>query len=487
MFDTLKENQLSAMLQHHYMPCSGGFFWVLPFVCFLRGFEFNDPYQILFKLQTETIMMTIVTITFLIVVSWIEQLGTSQSALVLFDVGSMFTFTFWYTESYFPLQLTWKRLEESKRSGAINIKMIDVLANPQLLQLFEDHLIKEWAIENLEFYKSVVLFRIIANREYKRLMDLGKKDKDGTIFSENVETIFGSVATNALQIYEKHIAHDAPQEVNLPNSASRPIHDLFQDPLISRVRLLGLGHAMSHRPSSVANFSLVPKEAEDNKENQPRKDSLAFKPTTPIRLDDTGTPELSQTRAVSGTRDIEKGERFLDSSASLAPSKARGGVDISLASLGESSKPTIQTESKPMLPGMVARRRSSSRTRSERPAYLVDIKAEYGVSDVKVETPTRKRKESFVYRRRSNRNFCKNIQGAKDVHVELKGLIADIEVTENSVEDTLEKAMLSKLRQLMRVFDDAETDVYNLLKTDSFRRFRAMPKFQAILRMQNSL
>jgi len=45
-------------------------------------------------------------------------------------------------------------------SDTLKYSLIDTLANPTLLELFEDHLIEEWSPENIEFYKDVILFEL---------------------------------------------------------------------------------------------------------------------------------------------------------------------------------------------------------------------------------------------------------------------------------------------------------------------------------------
>ena len=139
-------------------------------------------------------------------------------------------FPTWYCESYFSLRLTWTQIMECQNS-ADGPSLENIITTPLLLDLFETHLLKEWSIENIEFFKDAVLYEIFvikAHDKSKKLISEGRQQSASNVSSSSASVTFGpgmvkksvkqeliSVRKQAWKIYSLHIIDGAWKQVNL--------------------------------------------------------------------------------------------------------------------------------------------------------------------------------------------------------------------------------------------------------------------------------
>jgi len=141
------------------------YLWAVPFMYFLKILEVHDPFQVIKKVMVHTISLTGVLVAiYSIQFAGEKSLGTSHQQLLIFDIFWIFMMSLWFTESYFPLAATLRNKSGTKNGAENTHSLMLTLANPDLLQMFEEHLISEWSIENLQFFKSSVLYKIRAEK-----------------------------------------------------------------------------------------------------------------------------------------------------------------------------------------------------------------------------------------------------------------------------------------------------------------------------------
>jgi len=154
---------------------------------------------------------------------------TAQSALLSFDLWWLLKMTFWYSESYVPLGLTVKYLEDMEAiQEDIQYGLANTLTNPLLLQQFEEQLLSEWAIENILFFKSVVIYQLNAEKEIMNLQFSKPQNKsNGSSLEQRAHRVSKKLLQKAMDIYDQYLRNDAIQKVNLPADLLEPINVFF--------------------------------------------------------------------------------------------------------------------------------------------------------------------------------------------------------------------------------------------------------------------
>ncbi|GAB5363796.1 hypothetical protein AAMO2058_000914000 [Amorphochlora amoebiformis] len=211
----------------------GWYLWVVPYMIFLRKFEYSDPFCVIWKLKVQTIATTVAAILLLITI----QLDTSVTliALLAVDIFWMLKMIFWWTESYIPVKLTRKKLKEGSR-GTSSLKLSDTLASPRLIQMFEDHLLEEWAIENLEFYKEAVLYGMKCHTMLKQLSKFLRSAAHNGAKQQKIRLNIEKCTRKAIPLYERFINDGASLQINIPAKMANKIHEIFDLPEIDGIR-----------------------------------------------------------------------------------------------------------------------------------------------------------------------------------------------------------------------------------------------------------
>eukprot|EP00465_Bigelowiella_longifila_P002737 CAMPEP_0185255622 /NCGR_PEP_ID=MMETSP1359-20130426/4693_1 /TAXON_ID=552665 /ORGANISM="Bigelowiella longifila, Strain CCMP242" /LENGTH=408 /DNA_ID=CAMNT_0027839705 /DNA_START=391 /DNA_END=1617 /DNA_ORIENTATION=+ len=135
------------------------FIFMLPYLYFLHKIIVVDPYLIYRRLSIVTFTILLAAIAFMILVSLNSTMSELELSLTLQKVFGVFQIALWFAESKIPLYLTQKKLAITKNS-AVESNLIDTLVDPDMLEKFENFLIREWSAESLDFLMEVILLRI---------------------------------------------------------------------------------------------------------------------------------------------------------------------------------------------------------------------------------------------------------------------------------------------------------------------------------------
>jgi len=99
--------------------------------------------------------------------------------------------------------------EDEDADQRLKPDLVRVLAHEESLQLFKNHLIKEWSVENLLFYQDVTAIQILRR----------ERGAERTLIKIR-------------ELYEKYISSEAPFEVNLSGPIAQPIHKFFREEVV---------------------------------------------------------------------------------------------------------------------------------------------------------------------------------------------------------------------------------------------------------------
>lgn len=102
-------------------------------------------------------------------------------------------------------------------------KLRAVLASSDTLRAFMRHLLHEWSIENLLFFKAVVVFELSRTREAKRT-----SASSGVSAAKDSQKRLREVQVKAFRIYNTFVRPDAPQQVNLSSDVATPLCRFFE-------------------------------------------------------------------------------------------------------------------------------------------------------------------------------------------------------------------------------------------------------------------
>ncbi|GAB5362611.1 hypothetical protein AAMO2058_000812600 [Amorphochlora amoebiformis] len=230
--------------------------WVIPFACIASKIIQTDPYQVLHKLKIQTFGITVAFAIFLPLSFTMDRdLGTAHAGLLSYELYAFFWASVWYSESYLPLRLTLQKIRENNELSQRKMKydIVDVLADPDLLYAFESHLIKEWAVENLEFYKCITLFDLHLATQIKKIEAVYKKGpKKEKEFASLVGMVFKVESARAMRIYHNYIMDGAHSQVNLPAKTVKPIHSFFREEIFEPYRP---EHSVSSHVSGISTMT----------------------------------------------------------------------------------------------------------------------------------------------------------------------------------------------------------------------------------------
>eukprot|EP00468_Gymnochlora_sp_CCMP2014_P001866 CAMPEP_0167741584 /NCGR_PEP_ID=MMETSP0110_2-20121227/938_1 /TAXON_ID=629695 /ORGANISM="Gymnochlora sp., Strain CCMP2014" /LENGTH=381 /DNA_ID=CAMNT_0007625653 /DNA_START=783 /DNA_END=1928 /DNA_ORIENTATION=+ len=363
--------------------------------------------------------------------------GTTHFALnnYLFWMG--LAWTYWYTDSYLPFKETRKKLN----NPPTDIKLVEAMVSPQILMAFEDHLLEEWSIENLEFYRRTLIFRVRATEVLRKIAtkytdlklgeddakseDSKKRDKESLRkeFIRQINANFDRLTREALKLYFQYVRSEAPNQVNIKAKNRVKVTEFFSQEILENAR-----HAMSMASTaySQSEASSVGSRGSVNgvTTGAASRAGLLIKGPNNKRgsLATTGTGnELKLTQSLKSTR-----SPTADHGASFGGEDKKRDIE---ASMGYED------------------------TRSGNPIELQPL------------SPRSKSNKRFL---RMNR-FCKNLRRA--AKIELKEGSTKMIESISSFADLELSSKLTAMVQMRNIFDDAQAEVFRLMETDSFRRF----------------
>ncbi|GAB5367874.1 hypothetical protein AAMO2058_001269400 [Amorphochlora amoebiformis] len=204
------------------------FVWISLYVFYCgRGFfdSKEDPYRTLYKLKIQSSSLLISTVFAIPITLFGESvLGTSHWGLLFFNLVAI-TIMMLKTTQDSPIE-----------NG--NYGLLHILATPALLELFEDHLLQEWSPENIEFYKTVVLFELQLEEILKRLKEMRKHYESDSISPMDItirmNKAIEKIESSACEIYTSFISEEATYQVNIPSRIKLKIDVFFQHKRFSR-------------------------------------------------------------------------------------------------------------------------------------------------------------------------------------------------------------------------------------------------------------
>ncbi|GAB5356734.1 hypothetical protein AAMO2058_000314400 [Amorphochlora amoebiformis] len=245
---------------HGHTAGAGSVVWylyTLPFVLYIRRLHINDPFRIVYRHQILTTVGTVGLVVFYLIVTFgifDNYITRSDKGFFVADCAGILFIALWYTESYQPLRLTQRRLKEIDSGAKIEHRMVETLADPHMLQLFEDHLMQEWSSENLTFFKKVVIYRARVERALRNISNSLRRSNieqdsklisrggggggagGGTPLADKINLLARKLGLQALSICREHVGQSARDQVNLPSEVVKDIHALFNSsPLFTEI------------------------------------------------------------------------------------------------------------------------------------------------------------------------------------------------------------------------------------------------------------
>eukprot|EP00468_Gymnochlora_sp_CCMP2014_P003014 CAMPEP_0167757384 /NCGR_PEP_ID=MMETSP0110_2-20121227/9893_1 /TAXON_ID=629695 /ORGANISM="Gymnochlora sp., Strain CCMP2014" /LENGTH=428 /DNA_ID=CAMNT_0007643563 /DNA_START=814 /DNA_END=2100 /DNA_ORIENTATION=+ len=398
---------------------------------------------------------------------------------------SMNTICFWYTEAYVPLRDTKLRIETAKAEGGTELRLAlhETLANPDLLQRFEQHCAEEWATENLEFYKQVVLFEVACVSAKKHVEQCDADERE-----EAYEECISSLSRKACKIYVKFIISGAGQQVNLPSRVVTSLDRFFGMHDMLKYRETGKdSKRTSKRYSSF--LALTPLRTRfDNKSSEVQTNSGG---ASPVQID----IKTSNRASTESRSDFDRKSLQSSPTSSLVPGFPNLNSGRSLASPGSPSVPgSPGIPSRLTSPGKLSRGSPGSGRRSQGSrkstggllaqrefstrqsiSHLDATRLGFGVrrtsntiSTIGAMTPCSQERKRLMEARvkyKKNQEFCKAVQAtAQELLSKAKRSIG----VNTSANDLGEQ---KRIRVLMTVFDEAKLNIYKLMSGDSHVRF----------------
>ncbi|GAB5356536.1 hypothetical protein AAMO2058_000298200 [Amorphochlora amoebiformis] len=221
----------------------GAFLWLTFVVIILpvyKRLKPYDPYRIMFKLKVQAGASVVAFIMFVIVFETVK--GECHRAIFILEATTFLKIAFWLTESVLPLALTKRNkvLLQSSTSNKIDKphNLADTLANLKVLNLFEDHLIREWNVENFHFYRSALLFRIDVRSARKKLVnERSSGTRKPSASTQNphlpmlvvpppeIDSIVEKFKDKARSIYKAYLDTASASQINISSKTLRPIKE----------------------------------------------------------------------------------------------------------------------------------------------------------------------------------------------------------------------------------------------------------------------
>eukprot|EP00466_Bigelowiella_natans_P008437 jgi/Bigna1/84059/fgenesh1_pg.121_\ len=179
------------------------FIFMLPYLYYLHTIIVVDPYLIYRRLSIVTFTILKAAIAFMVLISIPTTMSELELSLTLQKVFGGFQIALWYAESYIPLYLTQKKLNVAKNS-AIESNLVDTLVDSDILEKFENFLIREWSAESLDFLMEVIQLRI----DIQCALSNGKSDLTSDLNAASSASLRNDAKLNA------QLLQNTPKQAN---------------------------------------------------------------------------------------------------------------------------------------------------------------------------------------------------------------------------------------------------------------------------------
>eukprot|EP00468_Gymnochlora_sp_CCMP2014_P002507 CAMPEP_0167759858 /NCGR_PEP_ID=MMETSP0110_2-20121227/11256_1 /TAXON_ID=629695 /ORGANISM="Gymnochlora sp., Strain CCMP2014" /LENGTH=680 /DNA_ID=CAMNT_0007646289 /DNA_START=61 /DNA_END=2103 /DNA_ORIENTATION=+ len=464
-------------------PTPGGYaillwyIWAVPFTIFLQRCEILDPFGIKQKLQVQTSCCTVLFVGYMVTIYEEPRYGTSHLGLLVWNLIMLVMWMFWYTESYQPLMRTRKRIEECKSPNTTStLPLSETLASPDLLQLFQEHLVEEWAMENLDFYQEVVFFDVMSINTLRRCEEAKKRMGTDSKVPENRESriteLVKALALKAIRIYVVYIEEGAKHQVNLSARTASSLHEFFSNSQIANWRVIATKTFTQFDVSEMASSTerskslfkgtsapFVLKSGHSAIETPGGKpsamdigtmnpiDGKQSSPTTPrqffgVSVGSLQSPADNKSITNDETPPHSEGEASTGTAHKVAPVKISIRSDLSQTPDFDSKKGIeLQTHSRG------------------------DFGEPPGFKPVATSYAEKKLLRKATLRLKNNNKFCKVVRTAASVRIQS----TDLRFSAALMSDTKDPSV-ALLQKLIIIFDEAKAEIFLLMK-DTHVRF----------------
>lgn len=197
--------------------------------------------------KIEMIFLSVIIAAFFVARLVGPRNNSNRVTLVNLYLALPFVAAFAWFESGLPLWLMLKVKATAPRLDGMPSLSV-VLAEPTLLQAFHDHLIAEFSLENLVFYKAVIVYerRSKAQKVDARRIRKGSASSPAATTSprarakreSSIARALFSIERQAFDIYKCFISEGGTQQVNLSASVTQNLQRFFsQEPYASWDRI----------------------------------------------------------------------------------------------------------------------------------------------------------------------------------------------------------------------------------------------------------
>ncbi|GAB5369052.1 hypothetical protein AAMO2058_001372300 [Amorphochlora amoebiformis] len=426
----------------------GWMMFVVPYLLYLRRFQLIDPYRIFYKLKVITVSMWILILLYVLGdITLPDLIGSSHWSLMGNHLLFSFLVILWYCESWIPLQLTKKSMTLAEADTSNMHKLIDTIANPVLLHKFEQHLIGEWSHETLQFYKQAVLFQIDATEIYRqRKRWFCQNVKGSAECMKKLKVAAKDLMTlrrRARKIYEDYIMEDAENQVNLSKGVVKPLHDFFTDDhFLHFERVL--------EDSSVTSRS---EQCYGESSRLPSQDAIS---TVQIGYRSRVPSHPCKSREQIGNNASSKS---IISDVATSPDDHKKRIAV----LSDSNSITLRPLSE----------------RKSRLSQGCDEKSRLSLSRTKRRSSVMLFSSSPNEKRLTSKYFCKTLISAmsRDSGIAAEGSVM-LRESRFSLTSTKVPIVVKEIKHLSTKFNRAKKATFELMETDSHRRFRLALKHE---------
>mmetsp|Transcript_17662 Transcript_17662/g.26463 ORF Transcript_17662/g.26463 Transcript_17662/m.26463 type:complete len:634 (-) Transcript_17662:115-2016(-) len=421
------------------------YIWAIPYLYFVTRYQFSDPYHIVWKLKVQLSFATVLVLCFILVISQEPNIGSTHFGLTAYMLWMTLVYTYWYTESYVPYKET---VAKANFTGEVEVKLVEVIVSPEILIKFEDHLIEEWSIENLEFYRKSLIYRVKVSealgniaRKSKIFRAASETKSEDTLNSRksiasvgdvtsHIDSVFDRLARNGLKIYYAHISLESRNQVNIKSRNREAVADFFldDDHFENLRQVMSMNSSFtSATESRGSNFSSFAGQG-GHKPGSPRKTLLKRNARRHETHDDSKDIKLSK---------------------------------ISVTSANESPLGTLKLNDDDKKGMNTSEIDSKSGNDTDTEGQQISPKLRGNKRQIRIH------------------QFCRNLLRAAKLEMEDKS--EELLSRMSSIVDIEAHTKLSLIIKMRNIFDDAQKEVFELMSRDSFRRFVNKPEIIELL------
>jgi len=383
--------------------------------------------------------------------------------------------------------------------------LIDTIANPSLLGKFEEHLVNEWSLENLEFYKATILFQLHGKHALKRIneamfpiLNAPKRPTEDesmrrrssseiiatTTSVEDIKIALSvlkeavrSIRLSAWTIYSNFLDPEARQGINLRSKEAEFLQQYFRSSTFH-----GFANKSSRKPGHEPLAAIfVDKKIqrksreiisngnrESHRSHSPSEAGLSLSPplwhpilgNAELKLEPRVEPERLKSRhmvSISGTPSVVKQEITEDRKSSPLNRNSNEQAFGNKSSIKSALSLTKETGNTPFIEGTKPLSTHSKSTPNSN-------------QNTKSRTPEQ---ASLITRLQANKAFCAVINEASADDEAEPFKLSPAKLLSVLDRDTAAKflSLYTAFVECSNVFEGTRKEIFHLMESDSHRRF----------------